>query len=353
MVTISLCMIVKNEEKLIDRCLQPLVPLMDEIIIIDTGSTDKTKELASKYTDKIYDYTWNGNFSDARNFSFSKATMDYIYCADADEIIDSDNIHKFSLLKMGLLPEIEIVQMYYCNQLSYNTIYNYDRELRPKLFKRQRSFQWINPIHETVRLDPIIYDSDIEIIHKPNGLHASRDLEAFRKMYEDNLTFSKKLHNLYAKELFIAGEDSDFIAAIDFFTHSINDSSRDSDEIMEAACVLAHAYRITNDNINFYKYTLKNIAGESCSEICYELGCFYENLEDYDEAIIWFYNAAFETLPILNLHYGGDFPLSKLAECYHILNMENMAKEYTRQTKEWLEQENSYHYFNEKGPETS
>lgn len=338
MISISLCMIVKNEEKFMDRCLAPLAPVMDEIIIVDTGSTDRTKEIASKYTDKVYDYEWTGNFSDARNFSFSKATKDYIYCADADEVVDKENVQKLTMLKKGLLPEIEIVQMYYCNQLAFNTIYNYDRELRPKMYKRLREFKWINPIHESVRLDPVVYDSDIEIIHKPNSLHASRDLNAFQKMHQDKMHFSKKLHNLYAKELFIAGEDQDFIDATDFFAESINDTERDRDEQMEAACVLAHAYRITNDTVSFYKYIIKNVAGDSCSEICYELGCFYEDMKDYDEAVIWFYNAAFETLPILNLHYGGDYPLAKLADCYQILGMPDMANDYTRQTREWQAQ---------------
>ena len=57
MVTISLCMIVKNEEKNLERCLNSYAPLMDEIIVVDTGSTDKTKEIAARFTDKIYDFT--------------------------------------------------------------------------------------------------------------------------------------------------------------------------------------------------------------------------------------------------------------------------------------------------------
>ena len=74
MITISLCMIVKNEEKVLARCLDSLEGLMDEIIIVDTGSTDRTKEIAAGYTDKIYDFEWVDDFSAARNFSFSKAT---------------------------------------------------------------------------------------------------------------------------------------------------------------------------------------------------------------------------------------------------------------------------------------
>ena len=69
--TISCVMIVKNEEKILARCLDSICDLMDEIVIVDTGSMDKTKEIARKYTDKIYDFVWTGDFSEARNFAFS------------------------------------------------------------------------------------------------------------------------------------------------------------------------------------------------------------------------------------------------------------------------------------------
>ena len=147
MITISLCMIVKNESRILARCLSSIADLMDEIIIIDTGSTDNTKEIAREYTDKVFDFTWTGSFADARNYSFSKATQDYIYCADADEVLDDKNRERFDHLKTSLLPEIEIVQMYYVNQLQYNTMYNFDREYRPKLFRRLREFVWVHPIH--------------------------------------------------------------------------------------------------------------------------------------------------------------------------------------------------------------
>ena len=74
MVTISVCMIVKNEEAVLERCLDSLNGIAEEIIIVDTGSTDKTKEIAAKYTDKIYDFTWIHDFSAARNFAFTLQT---------------------------------------------------------------------------------------------------------------------------------------------------------------------------------------------------------------------------------------------------------------------------------------
>ena len=176
MITISVCMIVKNEADKLDTCLKSLVPIADEIIVVDTGSSDSTKEIARKYTDKVSDYTWTGSFSDARNHAFSLATCDYIYSADADEELDKENIDKFVALKQVLDTDIDIVQMYYCNQLQNNTIYSFDRELRPKLYKRLRPFVWEETIHEAVRLQPRVYDSDIDIIHRPGEGHAARDL---------------------------------------------------------------------------------------------------------------------------------------------------------------------------------
>ena len=106
MATISLCMIVKNEEKVLGRCLDSAKDITDEIIIVDTGSTDGTKEIARRYGAKIFDQKWQDDFSLARNFSFSKANMDYIYAADADEVLDDFNHERFLRLKNALLPEI-------------------------------------------------------------------------------------------------------------------------------------------------------------------------------------------------------------------------------------------------------
>lgn len=140
-------MIVKNEAAILSRCLDSVCDLMDEIIIVDTGSTDDTKAVAAKYTDRIYDFAWNNDFSAARNFSFSLANMDYIYAPDADEILDEENRKRFLLLKEALLPEIEIVQMKYRTVSEFNTVLNARTEYRPKLFKRVREFEWIDPIH--------------------------------------------------------------------------------------------------------------------------------------------------------------------------------------------------------------
>lgn len=329
MITISLCMIVKNEEKVLARCLDSLAGLMDEIIIVDTGSTDGTKEIASKYTDKIYDFEWIDDFSAARNFAFSKATKEYIYSADADEILMNENREKFALLKEKLLPEIEIVQMKYGNQLEFGTVYNFDEEYRPKLFRRLRNFVWEEPVHEAVRLEPIIFDSDIVITHKPHENHAARDLANFRRQISEGRYLSGRLHNMYARELFIAGTDDDFIKAADFFRESALDTERSTDELNEACLVAAHAARISKDTAGFMKYVTKLVAGDGCSEICCELGHFYEDADDFDEAVIWYYNAAYETQPVIKKTSGDIEPLEGLVRCYKALGMDEQAENYS------------------------
>ncbi|KAF6621128.1 glycosyltransferase [Paenibacillus polymyxa] len=85
--TISLVMIVKNEEAVLKRCLDSAVENVDEIVIVDTGSTDRTKLIAADYKAKIFDYQWNHNFADARNFALEQSTTDWCMILDADEFI--------------------------------------------------------------------------------------------------------------------------------------------------------------------------------------------------------------------------------------------------------------------------
>lgn len=334
MITISLCMIVKNEERILARCLDTVADLVEEIVIVDTGSTDRTKEIAARYTEKIYDFVWKDDFSEARNFAFSKAGKEYIYSADADEVLDEENRQRFRILKETLLPEIELVQMKYGNQLQNGSVYNFDEEYRPKLFKRQRQFVWEGPIHETIRTSPVIYDSDIVITHMQEESHADRDLENFRRHTGAGVRLDKRLHHMYAGELFLAGKKEDFLKARGFFVSSAADVHRDKDEVMEACLVAARAARLAGDTVAFFQYATKVIASEGCSEICCELGCFYESLENYDEAVIWYYNAAYETAPVLKLASSRQEPLEGLIRCYRKLDMPEQAEHFQKALSE-------------------
>lgn len=314
MVSISLCMIVKNEEKVLERCLDSLAPAMDEIIIVDTGSTDKTREIAKKYTDKVYDFSWTGSFADARNFASSKATKEYIYTADADEYLDEENQKKLLQLKGILLPEIEMVQMLY-HTISHNTVYNFEKEYRPKMYRRLRPFVWIDPIHETLRTKPVVYDSKIEIIHEPQGNHGARDLAALWAVGNREDYLSKKLHHMYAMELFHCGRKEDFDASIPVFEKTLSQDGRTMEEVKEAFCVLARAYRQQGNVAKFFGFAMKDTITTSSAEMCCELGRYYEDNNDREEAILWYQNAATETKSILDIRTSREIPREGLRRC--------------------------------------
>ena len=109
MVTLSLCMIVRDEEDVLGRCLESVKDLADEIIIVDTGSNDRTKEIAAYYTDRIYDFEWCDDFSAARNFAFSKGTKDFLMWLDADDVIPGEEAERFRSFKENLTPDTDVV----------------------------------------------------------------------------------------------------------------------------------------------------------------------------------------------------------------------------------------------------
>src|SRR3989344_3940980 len=95
---IAVCMIVKNEEKFLENCLNSVKNLVDEIVIVDTGSTDRTIEIAKRFTDRIFCFEWKNDFSLARNFSISKTDRRWILVIDADEVIAEKDAEKIKKL---------------------------------------------------------------------------------------------------------------------------------------------------------------------------------------------------------------------------------------------------------------
>ena len=113
MISIGLCMIVKNEEAVLRRILTPMSKLVDKIYICDTGSVDKTKEIAREFTDEVYDFLWKDDFSAARNFITEKADTDYWMWLDADDVITPENQEKLLRLKESMDSDTDVVMMDY------------------------------------------------------------------------------------------------------------------------------------------------------------------------------------------------------------------------------------------------
>ncbi len=312
MITITACLIVKDEENVLERCLASLEGIADEIVIVDTGSSDGTRAIASAHTAKVYDFEWTDDFAAARNFAFSKCGGDYIYSADADEIIDEADREKFRKLKSVLDPSIDIVQFLYTNQLEFNTTYNFDRELRPKLFKRLRTFVWEGEVHEQVRLSPVIFDSDIEIIHKPEKLHSGRDFGIFKKIISRKGALEPRLMDMYLRELAVSGTDEDYREAGSYIEKAVENES-DALRLKDELYTLMRACRVSGDRDGFMKYALRALAlGDVTSETAFELGEYYRAMGDKGEADMWYYNAAKETEASLDHRYHDEYPEKRL-----------------------------------------
>ena len=190
-------MIVKDEEKTLKRCLESVKDIVDEIIIVDTGSKDKTKEIAEKYTKKIYSFKWVDDFSKARNYSFSKATKDYILWLDADDVILKKDKIKLLKLKKELNENTDIVMMKYVT--SINPPFSYYRE---RLLKRKKEYKWKSPVHEVIELNGNIIYTDINITHKSiKKDYSTRNLEIYEKNIKNGYILDAKETYYYKREL--------------------------------------------------------------------------------------------------------------------------------------------------------
>ncbi|NMM61965.1 glycosyltransferase family 2 protein [Clostridium sp. P21] len=143
---ISLCMIVKDEEENLPRCLESVKDIVDEMIIVDTGSTDKTVEIAKSYDAKIYYFKWCNNFSAARNESLKYATKDWILIMDADDEFCKDDEEKFR----NVVKNLDNNMVYFFETLCYFGVQasnNLTINLNPRLFKNNYGYCYEGAIH--------------------------------------------------------------------------------------------------------------------------------------------------------------------------------------------------------------
>lgn len=115
MKSLSLVMIVKNEENNLRRCLESVKDIVDEIVVVDTGSTDKTKEIALEFNAKIFDYKWDNNFSNARNYALRNSSSDWNLILDADECIadiDLNNVRHFICSYNNIIGQVKIINFF-------------------------------------------------------------------------------------------------------------------------------------------------------------------------------------------------------------------------------------------------
>lgn len=331
MATISLCMIVKNEEEVLKRCLDSVSDLVDEIIIVDTGSTDATKKIAKEFTNRIYHFNWIDDFSKARNYSFSKATKDYILWLDADDVILEKDREGLKNLKVSLDKNTDIVMMKYnCGfDREGNTILSYYRE---RIIKNFKDYKWIGRVHEVIPpVGNVIY-SDIAITHKKiKASDPDRNLRIFEKMFKENIVLNAREKFYYAREVYYSG---DYTKAIEKFNDFLNSEDRWIENVISALLDLSICYNRIGDKENELRALFKSFEYDTprSQTLCY-IGSYFLRENKIKQAIYWYKMAILDKPDLksggfFELDYYGFIPYIQLCVCYYRLGDIQKSIEY-------------------------
>ena len=200
-------MIVRNEEKSLPVCLESVREAMDEIIIVDTGSTDATREVALRFTDSVYDFPWQDDFSLARNEAFSHATKPFMMWLDADDVMTPEAVQALVALKKTLLPSVNAVMMpYHCGIREDGTpSLVFERE---RIVRRDAGLRFSGFVHEAITLWGNVIHADIPVLHTGGGekKHPRRNLELYERQMKSGYAMKPRDWYYYARELMDCGE---------------------------------------------------------------------------------------------------------------------------------------------------
>ncbi|MDI6879782.1 MAG: glycosyltransferase family 2 protein [Desulfitobacteriaceae bacterium] len=285
-VTISLCMIVRNEEETIARCLNSVKDIPDEIVIVDTGSTDRTKEIVQQYIDKVYDFEWIDDFAAARNFAFSKATQDYILWLDADDLLSESDREQLLELKKNLDPLMDAVNMPYL--LAFDEYGNVTFSLRRnRLVKRSKNFRWIGAVHEYLEVYGHVLNTDICVTHKGSRENDyGRNLRIFEARLAKGDVFSPRDLYYYANELY---DHKLFNRAVEFYQKFLaTDQGWVEDKI--AACgKLADSFQHLHEKDKELQYMFKSFEYDvPRAEFCCRIAHHFLQAGNHAQAAFWY-----------------------------------------------------------------
>ena len=291
----SLCMIVKNEEKHLEQYLLSVREAADEIIILDTGSTDRTKEIAARYTPHVHDYIWQNDFSAARNASFSLATKPFILWLDADDVIEAPELNKLLELKEQLDAGIDAVMMPYHYAFSPDGTPSLVFE-RERLVRRGAGFVFAGVVHEAMAVSGNVIHADIAIRH--TGEHGAESNRRNLSIYEAWLAAGKKLEArdqyYYARELQSAGEYARAVQAYDDYLKMNGWSVNQEDAWRERGQCLAALGRYTQARQSYFASL---VDGEPRAETLCALGESVLKEEKLHAAATWYRAALLCRMP--------------------------------------------------------
>lgn len=336
-ITISLCMIVKNEESTIARCLDSIKGIADEIIIIDTGSTDNTKKILEQYTTCVYDFPWIDDFSAARNFAFSKATKDYIFWLDADDIVTLENKQALKRLKHTMKQDIDAISMKYC--LTFDEQGNPAHYIkRYRLVKRERNFQWHGVVHEYLAVYGNLMDTEINIIHKKDKPYTNRNLKIYEKLMANGKELDARDTYYYANE---CKDHKEYEKAIIWYNKFLTgEQGWDEDNIQACLKLSECQLQLKQDKQAIITCFQSFLYDNPRAEICCQLGEIFLNLQEYTKSIHWYQTALLAdkptNSPIVNEACYTWLPHIKLCIGYSYIKEYKKAEYHNEQASIYL-----------------
>ncbi|TGB00738.1 glycosyltransferase [Halobacillus salinus] len=342
MVTISLCMIVKNEEEVLARCLDSVKDLVDEINIVDTGSEDRTVEIAKGYTDRVFFFEWTGRFADARNEAFKYATKDYTLYLDADDVILEEDRKKFKELKENLDPSVDSVSMYYNAGTDEfgNVTLQYRRN---RLVKTSKNFQWGGDVHNYLNVYGYVINSDVAITHKKTRHAVGRNLSIYDTKIERGDVFSPRDYFYYGNEL---RENGHHEKAVESYTKNIEHKEGWIEDKVYACINRADCYRfIENTEMELASlFESLRFSKTPRPEMCSRVGYNFQRKGEYKPAIYWYELATkIENDPnkwsFTYPAYSTWYPHLQLCVCYYRIAEFEKAYEHNEKAREYRPQD--------------
>lgn len=330
-------MIVRNEENTLPYCLESVKDIVDEIIIVDTGSIDKTKEIAYKYTDKVFDFEWIDDFAAARNYSFSKATMDFILWLDADDIILEEDRSIFKFLKNDITLQIDVVIMKYVlvrdeAGKEINLCY------RERLLRREKNYKWNGPIHEYISfITDVILHTEIAVTHTKKETNSQRNLKILKKVISSSENIKSRYFFYYARESYGLGAVEE---AREYFLKFLDMNNDAYSHFIESCLQLAEIYKKQNQRKQALRTLLRSFEyGPMRAEVLCVIGNYYLEEKDYYTAIAWFELILALTKPLISWQlmlpeYWDFIPCLQLCHCYYMTGDLSKSLEYHQKTKE-------------------